>query len=663
MNIDLQSLNLNQNIIDQLTSGYQDFGPQTPFSDWRNTVNELARESEEEVAERAIDLYNEVDPGRGRAAARGFGTGSTRDLAFREIVQEPAAKSWMEVYEREGLSPYKLDPETGEKFYINTPPGVNLVDLLEGEDKQEYLDLLQKQDFEVRASDRTYNVETGVGGIGAGNYGTVIRAPEVSGADRLKGIATPVLASVMLGPLAGKIAGVTGLGATGTAALSGGLASAATGADPLTGALTAGLTAGIDPFITGADLGTAKTALARGATSAAIAEATDGDPLAAGLMTAGMSFVGDTLAEKKQSVKESILENVDQISVETDLELPDFNVDTLAYDIVAKGTDLLDPYDDLYLEDTIKAITEDIGTEAFNNLSTFDYREQLLSKGGQKAVDLIFGGEGAEVQWGFAPRNTYFPSDTSQTYGAIGSAIPDYLRKTVADPIAPAGGATVPFDLESLPPEVAERLTLERIRANAGGGGGGAPVTEVTAPAMTSTFAPTSAPAMTMPSVTPAIAPPSTLSSGSLAGATLLPIAGLLASAATAPTSSVATTGGGATAPAGGQISGQADSTEPSGEGDVGTDTAGTEVAGGGEGGTGGGETTGAGTGDGAGSGDGTGRESGVGRLGTGAAGSITKSMFSDYLYGFERPQILELTPMFEPYQAPSIQSLFKGIR
>lgn len=658
MQIDLQSLNLNQNIIDQLTSEYQDFGPQTPFSDWRKTANELARESEEEVAERAIDLYSEVDPGRGRAMG-----GSTADLAYKEIVQEPAAKSWMEVYEKEGLSPYKLDPETGEKFYINTPPGVNLVDLLEGEDKQEYLDLLQKQDFEVRASSRVYNTETGVGGLGAGNYGTVIRAPEVSGADRLKGIATPALASVMLGPLAGKLAGMTGLGATGTAALSGGLASAATGGDPLTGALTAGLTAGVDPFITGADLGTAGTALARGATSASIAEATGGDPLAAGLMTAGMSFVGDTLAEKKQSVKESIQENLDQISSETDIELPDFNVDTLADDIVAKGTDLLDPYDDLYLEDTIKSITEDIGTEAFNDLSTFNYREQLLSKGGKRAVDLVFGGEGAEVQWGFAPRNTYFPSDTSQTYGAIGSAIPDYLRRTVADPYARSKGATVPFDLESLSPEVAERLTLERIRADAGGGGGGAPVTEVTAPAMTSTFAPTSAPAMTMPSVTPAIAPPSTLSSGSLAGDTLLPIAGLMASAATAPTSSVATTGGGATAPAGGQVSGQADSTQPSGEGEVGTDTAGTEVAGGGEGGTGGGETTGAGPGDGAGSGDGTGRDSGAGGLGIGAAGSITTSMFSDYLYGFERPQILELTPMFEPYQAPSIQSLFKGIR
>ena len=66
MNIDLQSLNLNQCIIDQLTSEYQDFGPLTPFSDWRKTANELARESEEEVAERALDLYSEVDPGRGR---------------------------------------------------------------------------------------------------------------------------------------------------------------------------------------------------------------------------------------------------------------------------------------------------------------------------------------------------------------------------------------------------------------------------------------------------------------------------------------------------------------------------------------------------------------------------------------------------------------------
>jgi hypothetical protein len=155
----------------------------------------------------------------------------------------------MEVYEREGLSPYKLDPETGEKFYINTPPGVNLVDLLEGEDKQEYLDLLQKQDFEVRASDRTYNVETGVGGIGAGDYGTVIRPPEVSGSDRLTAIAAPLLASAMLGPLAGKLPAAAGAtGATGTAltnALTSAAVAEATGGDPLRAAITSGIDSGL----------------------------------------------------------------------------------------------------------------------------------------------------------------------------------------------------------------------------------------------------------------------------------------------------------------------------------------------------------------------------------------------------------------------------------
>lgn len=166
MNIDLQSLNLNQNIIDQLTSEYQDFGPQTPFSDWRKTANELARESEEEVAERAIDLYSKVDPGRGRAMG-----GSTADLAYKEIVQEPAAKSWMEVYEKEGLSPYKVDPTSGEKVYINTPPGVNLIDLLEGEEKQEYL-AKKKAGYDERLTKTPYNVETGLYGSGAGNYGT-----------------------------------------------------------------------------------------------------------------------------------------------------------------------------------------------------------------------------------------------------------------------------------------------------------------------------------------------------------------------------------------------------------------------------------------------------------------------------------------------------------
>ena len=258
MQISLSDLVLDQDAIDRLASGDTYFGPRTPFTDWQQAASDLARESEEEVAERAIELYSEVDPGRGRAMG-----GSTADLAFREIVQEPSAESWMEVYEREGLSPYKLDPETGEKFYINTPPGVNLVDLLEGEDKQEYLDLLQKQDFEVRASDRTYNVETGVGGIGAGDYGTVIRPPEVSGADRLTAIAAPLLASAMLGPLAGKLTAAAGAtGATGTAltnALTGAASASLTGGDPVDAALIAGLGSLITPEISSVKEGVIET--------------------------------------------------------------------------------------------------------------------------------------------------------------------------------------------------------------------------------------------------------------------------------------------------------------------------------------------------------------------------------------------------------------------
>ncbi len=166
MQIDLQAIGLNQAIIDQLTSGYQNFGPQTPFSDWRQTASDLAKESEEKVAERALKLYSEVDPGRGRAMG-----GSTKDLAYKEIVQEPVAESWMDTYKREGLSPYKVDPTSGEKVYINTPAGVNLIDLLEGEDREEYL-AKKAAGFDERLTKTPYNVETGLYGSGAGNYGT-----------------------------------------------------------------------------------------------------------------------------------------------------------------------------------------------------------------------------------------------------------------------------------------------------------------------------------------------------------------------------------------------------------------------------------------------------------------------------------------------------------
>lgn len=206
MQIDLGSIGLNQEMIDRLASGYQDFGPRTPFTDWRNAANELARESEEEVAERALSLYNEVDPGRGRAAARGFGTGSTRDLAYREIVQEPVAESWMDTYKREGLSPYKVDPATGEKVYINTPAGVNLIDLLEGEDREEYL-AKKAAGFDERLTKTPYNVQSGLYGSGAGNYGTRV-IPETP-SNLQKALSSPV-ASILSSFIPGGPALLTG---------------------------------------------------------------------------------------------------------------------------------------------------------------------------------------------------------------------------------------------------------------------------------------------------------------------------------------------------------------------------------------------------------------------------------------------------------------------
>jgi hypothetical protein len=167
MQINLTDIGLNADILAELQAGNPTpWEVKTPFTDWRNAANELARESEEEVAERALDLYSEVDPGRGRAMG-----GSTRDLAYKEIVQEPVAESWMDTYKREGLSPYKVDPTTGEKVYINTPAGVNLIDLLQGQDKQEYL-AKKEAGYDERLTKTPYNVETGLYGSGAGDYGT-----------------------------------------------------------------------------------------------------------------------------------------------------------------------------------------------------------------------------------------------------------------------------------------------------------------------------------------------------------------------------------------------------------------------------------------------------------------------------------------------------------
>ena len=164
MQIDLGSIGLNQEMIDRLASGYQDFGPRTPFSDWRNAANELAAEADIEARE--AELRSQIDPGRGSA----IGRGTFRDVAREELVDQPNAAAWMDTYTSQGLPPYKVNEE-GQKVYINTPKGVNLVDLLQGADKEEYL-AKKEAGYDERLTKTPYNVETGLYGSGAGDYGT-----------------------------------------------------------------------------------------------------------------------------------------------------------------------------------------------------------------------------------------------------------------------------------------------------------------------------------------------------------------------------------------------------------------------------------------------------------------------------------------------------------
>lgn len=479
---------------------------------------------------------------------------------------------------------------------------------------------------------------------------TVDRSPGTS--ELVKGIGTSLFGAALLGPLASSLTSSAPL----QGALTGAGVSAATGGDPLTGALTGGLTAGIDPFITGADLGTAGTAIARGATSAAIAEATGGDPLTAGLVTAGVSYIGDTVAQRRAEGT--------TVAEEIGLELPEDVVTSIENKIgeaidFTSGGEISEIVDDLTpTYEVLDKIIEDVGIDTFNTMSNLDVYN-YLQEAGDISGSNILGIDPSAYQRtvGFFQRDPGLRSDlTLESSATAGTSFaPDIFggTETTVVPFDPSTSTTVNVDVSELRDP---RLSLAEIRA--GGGGGGAPVTEITAPAMTSTFAPTSAPSMTMPSVTPAIAPPSTFSSGSLAGATILPIAGLMASAATAPTSSVATTGGGATTPAGGQISGQADSTETAGEGQVGTDTAGTEVTGGGAGGSGGGTGTGTGvgvgtgTGSGTGSGDGSGDGEGTG-AGFGSGTSITELVFSDFINPYRSQPLLEYATTLPGYEAP----------
>jgi len=203
MNINLTDIAVNDDILADLAAGNSTpWEVKTPFTDWRNAANELARESVEKVDKRALELYNQVDPGRGRAMG-----GSTKDLAFKEIVQEPAAASWMETYTSQGLPPYKVDPASGEKVYINTPPGVNLIDLLEGKDREEYL-AMKKAGFDERLTKTPYNVETGLYGSGAGNYGTRVIPEKLNNFQ--KALSSPIVSALAAFIPGGSLALVAG---------------------------------------------------------------------------------------------------------------------------------------------------------------------------------------------------------------------------------------------------------------------------------------------------------------------------------------------------------------------------------------------------------------------------------------------------------------------
>jgi hypothetical protein len=479
-------------------------------------------------------------------------------------------------------------------------------------------------------------------------------------------IAPSLAVAAALGPIAGGLtSGVSGAaGSALTGALTGAGTAALTGGDPLTAALTGGLGGFVDPIITGADLGTLGTAGARGLSSAAIAEATGGDPLAAGLIAAGMSYIGDTVAQKRSEGT--------TVAEEIDVNLPDDVVDSIenkigeAIDFTSGGevSEIIDDLTPTY--EVLDKIIENVGLDQFNNMSNLDIYEYLQNAGDSVGSNIL-GIDPSDYSRavGFFQKDPGLRADLTLESSALTgtSFAPDIFggTETTVVPFDRPTSTTVNVDVSNLRDP---RLSLAEIQA--GGGGGGAPATDVTAPAMTSTFAPTSAPAMTMPSFTPAIAPPSTLSSGAFTGTAVLPIAGLMASAATAPTSSVTTTGGGATAPAGGQVSGQEDSTEPSGEGQEGTDASGTEIDGGGEGGTGEGTGTGDGTGAGTGTGTGTGTGSGSGDgAGDGVgSGAYTPQVFEDYKFKgtYQAPELLKLARQYEDYQPSSVlQGLFRG--
>jgi hypothetical protein len=363
----------------------------------------------------------------------------------------------------------------------------------------------------------------------------------------------------LFGPLAGSIS--SGLGATGAAntALTGALTGAATagvtGGDPLTAALTGGLGGFADPLITGADLGTFGTAGARGLSSAAIAELTGGDPLQAGLLAAGMSLGKDALEALKtnDAVTASAGETTEEPSVVDKAKEAVEGVKETVGEVRDTIQETLNPSSDspVFMENTVKDIVEDIGEDAFNKLSVFEYKDQLLKHGGQQAVDYVFGDEGAIVQSRIRQRYDALSPEQRRQISFDPSILRDYPVTERRDArgnllfseSTPQRGSELeswrfgsePVEPVTVDPQEIEftEPKIERpvVPTPPGGGGGASSAAAPSAPATTVT-----APAAPSATITPVVQPPTLTSPGSVTNALLTNTLATLASTTTPTT-------------------------------------------------------------------------------------------------------------------------------
>ncbi len=522
-----------------------------------------------------------------------------------------------------------------------------------------------------------------------------IRTLEVKDNDLKKAIkaVTQIGVSILTGG-AGATMGLTGAAAAATSAAVSGFTTAAYGGDKdaiLNSVLMAG-----------------GTSLLKGAV----------DKVKQGVENVAEETLQTISPELKASIPEIVPTNVSEAAVANPSSVIDLAGDPSAFGNIDIGAFTPETVastltDSQHFTNTIKRIVDDVGGDAaYKNLTPDQFGQQLLKHGGGRAYRQIFeyGGDPRAL--------VDIPDEIISMAGGVGNVPDFIMETTMEDYTRPPSLRTeTKVDISKLEdtPVTETQPTRESFLPSEqpdGGGGGGAaggtglaggattttsgsvsvtPTIDYTAPgAVTSSlFSDVIAPAATAASTV-------TQTSPITATATTAPVTEETQTTTTEPTSiledttadtttapdtigggstggvedPVSTGGAEGTGAEGGASGGTDDGSGTEGDGasgqEGGDDTAGDGTdAGGGAGdagdaegagdGTGEGEGTGEGTGDGDGSGDGTGRGSGAGGgLGIGGAGGIGTSMFSDYLYGFQRPQILELAPMFEPYQAPA---------